>query len=123
MAAILLIEDDSLLQDLYKGKLTDEGFSVVVVGDGKQGLNLIRSQKFDLILLDIMLPGGVNGFDILENIEKDKNLSQIPVIILTNLEGEEKVARQIGATDYFVKANVTPDQIIDRIKEILKIKK
>ncbi len=122
MAKILLIEDDSLLQELYKGKLADEGFGVVITEDGKKGLNLVKSQKFDLILLDIMLPGGINGFDVLEILERDKNLSQIPVIVLTNLSSEEKVARQIGAADYFIKANVTPNQIVERIKDILKKK-
>jgi two-component system alkaline phosphatase synthesis response regulator PhoP len=122
MAKILLVEDDNLLQNLYKGKLTDEGFEVVVVGDGKKGLDLARSQKFDLILLDIILPGGINGFDVLESLKKDKTLYQIPVIIMTNLESEKKVALEIGAVDYFVKAKVLPNQVVSRIKEILKIK-
>lgn len=122
MAAILLIEDDKLLQELYKGKLADEGYEVMLAADGKKGLSLIKSQKFDLILLDIMLPGGINGFDVLESLKKDKTQQDIPVIVLTNLESEEKVAREIGATDYFIKAKVTPNQIVDRIKEILKLK-
>jgi DNA-binding response OmpR family regulator len=122
MATILLIEDDNLLQSLYKGKLTDEGFEVFVSGNGKDGLSLVRSKKIDLVLLDIMLPGGINGFDILEILEKDKVLSQIPVIILTNLASEEKVARQIGAVGYYIKSEVTPNQIIDRVKEVLKAK-
>lgn len=122
MAKILLIEDDNLLQNLYKGKLTDEGFEVVVTGDGKEGLGLVKSGNFDLILLDIMLPGGINGFDVLESLKKDELLRQIPIIVLTNLDSEEKIAREIGAVDYFVKARVLPGQIVDRIKEILKKK-
>jgi DNA-binding response OmpR family regulator len=123
MATILLIEDDNLLQELYKGKLRDEGLNVVVAGDGKGGLDLIRSQKFDLILLDIMLPGGINGFDVLETLKKDPAFSQIPVIVLTNLDSEEKVAREIGAADYLKKTEVTPAEIVKRIKGILKKKK
>jgi two-component system alkaline phosphatase synthesis response regulator PhoP len=122
MSTILLIEDDDLLQELYKSKLADEGFEVVVTSDGRGGLDLIKSQKFDLILLDIMLPGGINGFDVLENIKKDKAFSKIPVIVLTNLEGEEKTAREIGAVDYFTKTKVSPNEIIGKIKEILKKK-
>lgn len=118
-----MIEEENLLQDLYEGKLTDEGFEVAVAGNGQEGLDLVRSQKFDLILLDIMLPGGINGFDVLEDLKKDPALSRIPVIVLTNLGGEEKVAREIGAIDYFVKAKVTPAHIVDRIKEVLKIEK
>lgn len=121
MAKILLIEDDNLLQKLYQGKLTDEGFEVVVTDDGKKGLSLVKSGNFDLILLDIMLPGGINGFDVLESLKKDEILRQIPVIVLTNLDCEEKIAREIGAVDYFIKAKVTPAQIIAKIKEILKV--
>lgn len=123
MAKILLIEDNDLLQELYKGKLSDEGFEVMVVSKGEEGLALVKSQKFDLILLDVILPGGINGFDVLEALKKDKALSQIPVIVLTNLEGEEKIAREIGAVDYFVKAKVTLDQIVTRVNEILRGKK
>ena len=123
MAKILLIEDDNLLQKLYQGKLGDEGFEVIVAGNGKSGLGLAKSQKFDLILLDIVLPGGINGFDVLESLERDEALRQTPIIILTNLESEEKVAREIGAVDYFIKTKVTPNQIVGRIKEILKEKK
>jgi DNA-binding response OmpR family regulator len=121
MAKILLVEDDNLLHKLYEGALTDEGFDVVVASDGKTGLDLLKSKSFDLILLDIMLPGGVNGFDVLEVLKKDEALKKIPVIVLTNLESEEKVAREIGAVDYFKKTKVLPDQIVNRIKEILKI--
>lgn len=121
MAKILLIEDDDLLQKLYKGKLSDEDFEVSVVSNGEAGLALAKSQKFNLILLDVMLPGGINGFDVLETLKKDKVLSQIPVIVLTNLESEEKVARKIGAVDYFAKTKVTPDQVVTRIREVLKI--
>lgn len=123
MAKVLLIEDDTLMQKLYQGKLADEGFEVMLAKDGKEGLNLIKSKSFDLILLDIMLPGGMNGFDVLEDLKRDPASSQIPVIVLTNLGSEEKVAREIGAVDYFIKANVTPAQIVDRIKEVLKVKK
>jgi len=123
MAKILLIEDDSSLQKLYQGKLTDEGFKVIVAADGKIGLKLAKSNGFDLIILDIMLPGGLNGFDVLENLKQDGVLNQVPVIVLTNLEGEEKAARAIGVVDYFTKTKVSPGQIVDRIKEVLKIKK
>lgn len=122
MAKILLIEDDTLLQKLYQGKLADEGFKVVVTEKGKEGLQLVKTNGFDLIILDIMLPGGINGFDVLEVLKKDKALSQIPVIILTNLESEEKVAREIGAADYLIKVKVTPQQIVERVKKILKQK-
>lgn len=123
MAKILVIEDNDLIQKLYEGKLSDEGYEVKVTGSGKGGLSLVKSQKFDLIILDIMLPGGINGFDVLEALKRDKALSKIPVIVLTNLESEEKVALEIGAVDYFAKTKVTPDQVVTRVKEILSREK
>jgi DNA-binding response OmpR family regulator len=120
MSKILLIEDDTLLQKLYKGELTDKGFEVAVAPDGKTGLDEVKSGGIDLILLDIMLPGGLNGFDVLEILKRDEKNSKIPVIVLTNLESEEKVARDIGAIDFFKKTKVTTNQIIDKINEILK---
>jgi DNA-binding response OmpR family regulator len=123
MAKILLIEDNDLLQKLYKGKLSDEGFEVTVASNGKMGLALVKDQRFDLIILDIILPGGINGFDVLEVLRQNEVLSKIPVIVLTNLESEEKVAREIGAVDYFVKTKVTLDQVVTRVNEVLRSEK
>ena len=120
MTKILLIEDNDQLVKLYQGKLEDEGFDVTVALNGKRGLDLAKSQKYDLILLDIMLPEGINGFDVLEALKKDKTLRKIPVIVLTNLASEEKVAKDIGATDYMVKANVDPKDVVEKIKKVVE---
>lgn len=116
---ILLIEDDQQLTTLYQEKLIHEGFEVVNAVTAKEGLAALQSGEPDLVILDIMLPGGLNGFDVLETMKKDNKLSKIPVLILTNLDSEEKVAKEIGVTDYLVKANTTPTQIVEKIRNIL----
>lgn len=119
MKKILFIEDDRQLQDTCLKKFTDEGFVFLQALDAQKGLAMVKSQNPDLILLDIMLPGHMNGFDILEQIEKNPNLAKIPVIVLTNLDSEEKVARSIGAKGYLVKANTSIDEIVETVKRHL----
>ena len=66
-----------------------------------------------------MLPGGMHGFDLLERLKADEKLKKIPVIVLTNLESEEKVAKDIGAIDYIVKVHVDPKDVMEKIKKVL----
>lgn len=117
---ILLIEDDSQLQKMYKQRFVEEGFEVISATGGKEGLRLVRQNTPALIILDIMLPGGMNGFDVLEILKKDKNLKAIPVVVLTNLATEGSVAREIGASDYLVKIENTADVVVEKVKNLLK---
>ncbi len=99
MKRILIVEDDAEFQEIYKNKLAEEGFEVSNAYVGKQALEMLKGQKPDVILLDIILPGGMNGFDVLEQIKRNENLKSIPVIVLTNLDGEAKTAMEVGAVD------------------------
>lgn len=117
---ILLIEDDLDIQKMYEDKLTFEGYEVLTSADGKEGLLLAKKNHPNLILLDIMLPKGMNGFDVLEEIKKDKDLQDIPVIVLTNLDSEADVAEDVGADDYLVKANTELKHLISKIDSFLK---
>lgn len=117
---ILIIEDDVILFQAYKEMFNPDSFNVINAITANQGLALIQSEKPDLIILDIMLPGGTNGFDILEKIEHNPETKKIPVIILTNLDSEEKVATTIGAKKYLIKANSTKDQIVNAVNECLR---
>jgi len=115
---ILLVEDDSFLADLFQANLQLQGFDVEYSRDGADAVRKISKQKFDVILLDLLLPK-VSGFKVLEKIEEYQ--SQKPrccVIVLTNLSQPEEIAKakSLGASDYLVKANFTPQEIIDKIK-------
>lgn len=119
---ILIVEDDRQLRDMYIRKLTFEKFNPIGAEDGTVGLQLAKSEHPDLILLDVMLPGNVNGFDLLEQIKRDSDLMNIPVIMSTNLNTEEIIARNIGAVDYLVKANTSLDDVVAKIKQHLEKK-
>ncbi|KKU64086.1 MAG: putative response regulator, atypical CheY [Candidatus Amesbacteria bacterium GW2011_GWA1_47_16] len=119
MAKILLIEDDEILQAMYRKQLQSAGHQVTTAHDGRTGLDLAQSHHPDLVLLDVMLPGGLNGFDVLEQLKNDPKTKDIAVLILTNLETEEKVAKQIGASGYLVKVKTRPDDVIAKVTELL----
>jgi DNA-binding response OmpR family regulator len=120
MKSLLLVEDDQIIIKAYEKKLTSEGFTVKIASTGDEALNLLSSEKFDLVILDLMLPGGKHGFDVLEIMKKDPATSQIPVIVLTNLDSEEKTAREIGASAYLVKSNTSLEEVVKKIKTLLK---
>lgn len=114
-----MIEDDLQLQSLYREALASEHMTLVGATTGKEGLEKVLEDLPDLILLDIMLPGGMNGFDVAEQIKKDLKLRAIPIIVLTNLDSEQKSAEEIGANDYLVKSNTSIEQVVTKIKALV----
>jgi len=120
MKKILIIEDNTELQTLYKDGLAQKGYTEVEFAKtAPAGLSLITSSKPDLVILDIMLPDGSNGFDLLEQMKKDPKMSSIPVFMITNLDSQEKIARDIGVADYIVKSLTPFDTIIEKIATYL----
>jgi DNA-binding response OmpR family regulator len=119
---ILLIEDDKDLMDMYKMKLENEGFFVLVAPDGKKGLRAIRDTYPDLVLLDILMPV-MDGFDVLEAKNKCSlpEVRDIPAIVLTNLASPEDQAegKRLGARDWWIKAFNTPAEVAEKVKKIL----
>ena len=116
---ILIIEDDHALQLIYQNKFDQEGFDVTQAYTGQQGLTIAKDKVPDLILLDVMLPEGMNGFDFLEQIKRDDALKNVPVILFTNLDSEKNVAYSMGAVDYVVKANTSIDELVAKVKSHL----
>lgn len=117
---ILIVEDDQNLRQILVERLGGMGFSVDEAENGQQALNKIKAVQPNLVLLDIMLPGGMNGFDVLEQIKANPALKDIPVIVLTNLDTEQKTALDIGAIDYIVKANISLDEVVLKINNNLQ---
>ena len=120
MKTILFIEDEPDLQKTLEKVLADEGFKVISALDGEAGLNIARTQKPDLILLDLVLPKA-NGFEILEKIKQDQETKSIPIIVLTNLEAMDNIEKAIrlGATTYLVKANYSLKEVIEKVKKAI----
>lgn len=121
MDKILIVEDDKFLRDLLEAKLIKENFPISIAIDGEEGLRKARDEKPDLVLLDLILPG-MNGFEILKNMKENPETVNIKVIILSNLGQEEEVekAMALGATDYLIKAHFTLEEIVEKIKKVLK---
>jgi len=117
---ILFIEDEPALQRAASAILTQEGFQVMLALNGEEGIQTALREKPALILLDLILPKK-DGFEVLEALKKDPDTKDIPVIILSNLEGSTDVERAIsmGATTYLVKANYRLEEVLQRIREII----
>jgi CheY-like chemotaxis protein len=117
---ILLIEDDKFLRELMNKKLITLGYDVVSAADGESGLVMIKETKPDVVLLDLILPG-INGFEVLEKAKQDPEIASIPVVILSNLGQGEDIEKglALGAKDFLVKAHFTPQEIVNKLKNIL----
>ncbi len=118
---ILIIEDEKSVSDMYKTHLENKGYQIAVSSNGKEGMELAKKEKPDLILLDIILPQK-DGFTVLGKLKADKSTKKIPIVLLTNLgqDDDKKRGKDLGARDYLIKANLTPSQIGEKIKEYLK---
>lgn len=119
MPKILFVEDDESFVKAYLAKLESEGFNVNVAGNGQSAVFSAKKDLPDCIILDIMLEGNMNGFDVLEALKNDPTTKNVPVLVLTNLDSEEKVAKQIGASEYLVKTKTDPMAVAATIMKLV----
>lgn len=119
---ILIAEDDSFLAQMYSEKLETEGFKVVLATNGVEAIDRMKLEKPDLLLLDLLMPKK-DGFEVLKEKIADKDIKNIPVIVLTNLSQNEDIKRcyDLGARDFMIKAYFIPAEIISKIKVLLNI--
>jgi DNA-binding response OmpR family regulator len=117
---ILLVEDDKFLRELMVRKLLSLNYNVISAVDGEEGVEKIKTELPDIVLLDLILPG-INGFEVLEAAKKDPTTNKIPIIILSNLGQGEDIEKglKLGAEDFLVKAHFTPQEIVNKLKAIL----
>jgi len=121
-ARILLAEDDRILRKAGEIVLRKSGYQVIVAVDGEEALAKARSERPDLILLDVMMPK-LDGFDVLAQLKADPATRDIPVIMLSNLGDDAAVQRAVGegARAFLVKSSVRPDELAAKVAETLKI--
>ena len=114
---ILVVEDEKALAKALVLKLTTAGFPVTVAYDGQEAVGLMASQQFDLVILDLIMPR-MDGFGVLAWMKKEGK--QTKVIVLTNLGQGEDIAKikDMGVTDYFVKANISLSELVEHIKSL-----
>lgn len=122
MTKIAIIEDDPVINQMYRMKFEADGFEVQIADNGERGVALVEGFQPDLILLDLQMPS-MNGAEALSAIRAHNWGKDIPVIILTNLGEEEapKSLRSLGIHSYIVKADLTPRQVVGRAKEALNL--
>lgn len=116
---ILVVDDDEYIRDLYEEILKDADYDVDTAHDGEEGLDMIRKNTYKLVLLDIMMPKK-DGVEVLRELDKDKNTT--PVVLLTNLAHDPvmKEGTSLGALAYLIKADLTPDQLVEKVNGFVK---
>lgn len=118
---ILIVDDDKDIQEIYSEVLTDEGYSVEVSGNGADGYTKISQGGYDLVLLDIMMPK-MDGISVLRKLQNNPSSAYNgPIFVLSQLNNPEMIdqAMALGAKGYFVKSDMTPDELLERIAKIL----
>lgn len=123
MNKILLVEDDRILAKLYQVKFQKAGFDAQLAFDGQEGLDLMKSFGPDLIILDLIMPK-VDGIAFLEKVRENPELAGrgTPILILSNLgqESDIKKATELGAKDFFIKADISLEQMVEKVRKYLK---
>lgn len=120
MTKIAIIEDDSVISQMYRMKFEADGFEVQIADNGRDGIELVQQFSPDMVLLDMQMPL-MNGDEALKNIRSEEWGKTVPVMVLTNLGEEEapKDIRSLGIESYIVKADLTPRQVVERVKTTL----
>lgn len=115
---VLIVEDEKALARALQLKLTAAGFIVAVALDGDEGLAQLAEQKFDVILLDLVMPKR-DGFSMLQEMKAKNN--KTPVIVSSNLSQQEDIdrAKNLGAVDFYVKSDTSLVEIIEKVKAYL----
>lgn len=116
---ILIIEDDPDIAFLYQSALQESGYTVDTAPDGDSGLDKVKEGTYDLVLLDLMLPGK-HGMSVLRELKTNDDTKELPVYILSAL-GDDIVADQAsntGANGYFVKSDYNPGQLVEEIDKL-----
>ncbi|MCD6233006.1 response regulator [bacterium] len=115
---ILIAEDEEILYSLLKQKLVQQGYEVSVVKNGKEALEQMRKEKPDLLLLDIIMPEK-GGFEVMEEMQKDPSLKDIPIVIISNSGQPVEIdkAKRLGAKDWVIKTEFDPQEVMEKVKK------
>lgn len=118
---ILIVEDDVFLRQLLVEKFKKEGYIVREASDGREALQYIAENPPHIVILDLLMPE-VDGFQVLEKLRADARTKDLPVVILSNLGEQEHVNRvkALGADDYLIKAHLFLDEIVEKVREVIK---
>jgi DNA-binding response OmpR family regulator len=116
---VLCIEDENFISELYARALRKNGYEVTVFLSGEDGLEAAQSDEYDIILLDLMIPG-ITGFEVLRQLHDRPTKLKAKIIITTNLDQEDdsKAEMERMADGYLIKAEITPRQLVQIVDDI-----
>lgn len=119
-AKILIVDDDSMIRDIYLRKFRESGFEVTVVADGPTAIQKIEEDPPDVVLLDLVMPQ-MDGFEVMREVAKRKLIKMPKLVLLTNLGQKEEIEKglELGAQDYIIKAHLTPSEVVERVRTVL----
>jgi CheY-like chemotaxis protein len=119
---IMIVEDDVFVMDIYKTKLSQEGYDVISASNGAEAVKKLNEvEKMpDLILLDIIMPY-MDGFEVLKEIKENEKTKKIPIVLLTNLSQKDDIEKglSLGANDYLIKSHFTPSEVLEKVKGLI----
>ena len=118
---LLIIEDEEALQTAIKKSFEKKGFNVLTADDGRDGFDLIKKVRPDIVILDIIMPI-MTGEDVLEAINKENLTDKVPVIVISNKSDGAIIykCKKIGAREYLIKVNIVFDEVLEKIDAILQ---
>jgi CheY-like chemotaxis protein len=117
---VCIVDDEANILEIYSTAFSKSGYDVVTAADGEEGLKVIRKQKPDIALIDIMMPK-MDGMELMQELRKDPDLQQIPIIIMSNVNDSETMRKtgELGISFYLVKSLFDPMKVVDHVKEVL----
>lgn len=115
---ILIIEDEEIIYSLLQKKLTEEGYQILIAKDGIEGMDKMKEAKPDLVLLDIIMPRK-GGFEVMEEMQGDENLKDVPIIVISNSGQPVELdrAKELGAKDWLIKTEFDPLEVLEKVKK------
>lgn len=115
---VLFVDRDSNTRQYYCQCLRQAGFEVFESDNGKAAFSTILSRNPDLVISEVMLPV-LNGFDLLQKIRQRPSIANLPVILITDLSGEIETAKKLGVTEYLLKPDTHPTELVDKVKSLI----
>lgn len=120
MKKVLIVDDEKEASSVFEAALKAAGYDVTVASNGRSALNIVKTTKFDIILLDQMMPD-LSGNEVLKSLKSDDATKNIPVAMLSNFSHDEmiKEALNAGAVDYILKYQISVEDLVPKVKKIV----
>ena len=118
---ILVVDDEPQIVEVVQDYLRQAGFHVLTARHGQTAMTIARHERPDLLVLDLMLPGGMDGLDVCRSVRQDPGLTNLPIIILTarTEEMDRLIGLELGADDYITKP-FSPREVVARVRAVLR---